>query len=225
MRSARHPRCGVDIRSGPSGSRLRRSPRGGCREPRSEFLVARCKRDNGSGPSRRRAVNALAIPLKVATPGPDLGDHRKKARRLRCRLLRSCHARLVGLPASSRGLPSFRGEHSSSANTIPGLPGARGLVAAPLEDLRRRGYIAVVAPNTAEMPAIVMACRAVIVVQMPTVLSHECIERGRTGADSSRRRPTNCAYRDADGADRPGVGRRSTSPVGSVSIACCAMAR
>jgi cytochrome c len=38
----------------------------------------------------------------------------------------------------------------AGCHTIPGLPGARGQVAAPLEDLRNRVYLAGVVRNTAD---------------------------------------------------------------------------
>jgi len=53
-----------------------------------------------------------------------------------------------GDPTNAAALASRYG--CAGCHTIPGLPGAHGLVAAPLEDLRRRVYIAGVAPNTAE---------------------------------------------------------------------------
>lgn len=53
-----------------------------------------------------------------------------------------------GDPANAAALAIRYG--CAGCHTIPGLPGARGLVAAPLEDLRRRVYIAGIAPNTAE---------------------------------------------------------------------------
>ena len=52
-----------------------------------------------------------------------------------------------GDPANAAALANRYG--CAGCHTIPGLPGARGLVAAPLEGLRRRVYIAGAAPNTA----------------------------------------------------------------------------